>query len=366
MKKVLYWFFGLIILFALSSCGEEVKSSNSIHVPKIDVHNDMEEYQEEDNKTYYKSKYVSFVREVKGYFQTNVPFTISEDENIRIYDDLYFYEGDLFYLCSSDYKYIWASLTNENISYASVLREQGEDIRVDIKKDGIYKVTLDMKTMLMELNYKSEITTPYYYPFETICIGVLKNGSIADTNLIPNPSNEDEFYITDYEAEAGKLYSFYSSFTFTSTYKLTISDSAKEYLDSSMYSNAYLFKVSGKYNIYVNKKTYEIRVELNPASATYYCLVYEGGFVELECINSDTPYIFEYQYEATADYGGYGLVSDDLPKFYSKNYKEYTFNVLESDLLGDNNGKYYFKKKGLYKVTVDVLNLTLQVEKIEA
>ena len=86
MKKNLFGFFGLGFIFFLSSCGDTPKS-NELYVPQIDVHKDLEEYKGEDNnETLYTSKYVSFTREVKGYFQTNIPFTVSEDENIRIYE----------------------------------------------------------------------------------------------------------------------------------------------------------------------------------------------------------------------------------------------------------------------------------------
>ena len=360
MKKILSYVLGIILLFSLTSCGNESK----VFVPNINLKNDMEEYQDIDNKTYYKSKYVSFVREVKGYFETDIPFTILDDENIRIYDDLYFYEGDSFYLISSDYKHIWASLTNENSQNYNVLREQGEDVKVEIKKDGIYKVSLDMKTMLMDLSYKSEIKTPYYYPFETISIGVLQDKEIVYTDLEKNEGS-DEFVIKNYDALAGKLYSFYSSFSHTSRYKLTVASDSSSYLEQSIYSDSYIFKMDGTYDIYVNNKTYEIKAVLNPLSAKYYCFIYDGGMVELKP-KEDTPYIFEYQFEATSDIGGYGVVSDDLPKFYNKSNKEYSFTVEETDLLGENKGHYYFKKTGVYKITLDLLNLTLKVERIES
>ena len=46
-------------------------------------------------------------------------------------------------------------------------------------------------------------------------------------------------------------------------------------------------------------------------------------------------------------FGGYGLVSLTLPRFYDKGYQEYTFTVKESDLLGNNKGKYYLKHRGI-------------------
>jgi hypothetical protein len=60
-------------------------------------------------------------------------------------------------------------------------------------------------------------------------------------------------------------------------------------------------------------------------------------------------------------FGGYGLVSDTLPKFYDKGYQEYTFTVKESDLLGNNKGKYYLKHRGVYIITVDLNNMMLEV-----
>ena len=46
-------------------------------------------------------------------------------------------------------------------------------------------------------------------------------------------------------------------------------------------------------------------------------------------------------------FGGYSLVSDTLPNFYDKGYQEYTLTVKESDLLGNNKGKYYLKHRGI-------------------
>ena len=125
------------------------------------------------------------------------------------------------------------------------------------------------------------------------------------------------------------------------------------------------FNVSGKFNIYVNNKTYQVRAEADPTSLAYDCIIYEDKeFVALNPKDPTVPYIFEYQYEATSDVGGYGVVSDDVPKFYNLSYKEYELTVIESDLLGSNKGKYYFKKKGQYLLTIDLFNLTLKVEQV--
>jgi hypothetical protein len=124
------------------------------------------------------------------------------------------------------------------------------------------------------------------------------------------------------------------------------------------------FNISGKFNIYVNKKTYEVRaVPTDPSQMVYDCLTYlNGEFITLSPKDPSVPYLFEYNYEATSDVGGYGVMSDDVPSFYNKTYKEYVLTVEESPLLGKGSKKYYFKKAGKYILTIDLLNLTLKVE----
>lgn len=354
----------------LSACNlTKSGDSSGIYVPDINNSVDLKEYSEDDYKTgdqkYYLSDYISFIMEVRGYFQINIPFTIDKNnENLRIYDNMYFYEGDFFQLMSKDYRHIWATLKDENTEYLTPLREKGEDIQVDVKKSGIYKIVLDIKTMIMDFEYKSAIETPYYYPFKNCDIGTLVNEHIDYSEMGINPNNSDEFMISNYQVNSGKLYSFYSSFSHTSVYKLTIAEDSTKYISPSMFETSVTFNITGKYNIFVNKKTYQVRAEVSdPSSLVYDCLTYENGeFVILIPKDPGVPYIFEYNYEATSDVGGYGLVSDDVPSFYNKSYKKYELTIEESDLLGNNKGNYYFKKKGQYLLTINLLDLTLKVE----
>lgn len=375
-NKILSGLFVILSTLILSSCNTKSggSSSGGIYVPTIDNSVDLKEYSEEEYKTadetYYTSKYISFIMSVKGYYQTDIPFFVDKDnENLRIYDNMYFYKGDYFQLMSSDFRYTWASLKDENNEYLSPLREQGEDIQVDVKISGIYKIVLDITTMLMDFEYKSEIITPYYYPFEGCEIGTLVNQHLECKEMIINPENEDEFVIYNYEVNSGQLYSFYSRYTHVSTYKLTVDESSTQYISQSLFETSVTFNISGEFDIFVNRKTYQVRAEISdPSSVVYDCLTYyKGEFKTLIPKDKETPYLFEFEYEATSDVGGYGVVSDDLPKFYSKSYKEYELDVEESSLINKNNkGQYYFKKPGLYLLTVDLLNMTLKVEKIEA
>lgn len=358
------------LALSLSSCDLSPNDEKSgLYVPDIDNSVDLKEYEDDEyvttDDTYYESEYISFIMEVRGYYQTDIPFTLDKDnDNLRIYDNMYFYKGDFFQLMSADYKYIWATLKNEKTEYLTPLREQGEDIQVDVKKSGIYKIVLDITTMIMDFEYKSEIVTPYYYPFKNCVIGTLdENKHIVYNELLPNPNNPNEFVINNYEVATGKLYSFYSKSN-TSVYKLTVAEDSTRYATvSPLYDDVILFNISGKVNITVNNKTYEVKAEVaDPASLTYDCLTYNGEqWITLEPKDEAVPYIFEYAYEATSDVGGYGVMSDDLPKFYNKSYKEYKFSVTESNLLGNNKGTYYFKKRGHYLILIDVYNLTLSV-----
>ncbi len=376
MKKSLFCgILASMYLVGLTTCGSSNRSggsSSGTFVPDIDNSVDLKDYTGTKYKTsddkYYLSDYISFIMSVKGYYQVNIPFTVDKDnENLRIYDNMYFYEDDYFQLMSKDYKYIWATLKDEKTQYLTPLREQGQDIQVDVKKSGIYKVVLDIKTMVMDFEYKSEITTPYYYPFENVEIGTLVDGSIKYSELATNTENEDEFVIKNYMVESEKLYSFYNKFTHVSIYKLSVKEGSEDYISDTMFATTKTFNYDGEFNIYVNKKTYEIRAEVSdPSKLVYHCTTYKGKEkITLTPKDASVPYVFEYLYEATSDVGGYGLVSDDLPKFYNKSYKEYNFNVEESSLLGCYEGKYYFKKAGSYKITLDLLNLTLKVETID-
>ena len=365
-----------IICCALVGCGEPSNRINGIYVPKIDNSKDLQEYTVEDNQdneTSYVSDYIHFVREVKGYYQVNIPFTIdSSNGNLRIYDNMYFYEGDYFFLISKDYKYIWATLKDETTEYLSVEREQGEDIQVNVKKSGVYKIVLDITTMVMDFEYKSEITTPFYYPFDDCEIGTLVDGKVKYDALVTNEANTDELVIRNYNATAGKLYTFYEKNTHVSRYKLTVNENSKMYLQKYIQKNStsdtsLVFNVTGEYNIYVNRKTYELRVEVtDPSKLVYSCMTfYNNEFITLNAKDSNTPYIFEYEYEATHDVGGYGVISDDLPSFYDVAYNKYVFTVEESNLLGcDSKGNYYFKKTGHYKLTINLSTLTIAVEKV--
>lgn len=89
------------------------------------------------DKTYYTSAGISLWMEVNGEYLKMDYFTL--DGNKRIYDNLYFYKDDYFYMVTDDAKYLYASLSgSESSEYAEVEKQDGEDVQINIKKQGIY------------------------------------------------------------------------------------------------------------------------------------------------------------------------------------------------------------------------------------
>ena len=311
----------------------------------------------------YTSKNLNFITEINGSYRTDRPFTVDKnDEHKRIYDDLYLYEYDFFQMMSSDYRYIWAGLGDpDDAEYAETEREQEEDVQVNIKKSGIYKVVFDTDTFLFDLEYKGEITTPVYEEIDGCEI------YSTATEWVVMERSGDEFKTENFEIEAGKLVSFFSRFSHTSNYKTTIDESsANKYIRKTgkKPSSDVYFMLGGTYDIYINAKTYVVRVE--PVSiGEYAAKVYEnGGFADLTNLEQ-APNIFTYKYTAVSDVGGYGVVSDDLPEIYGAGFLPFALTPTGDSMryLGESRGRYYFKKAGTYSLTIDLFEFTVDVQK---
>lgn len=365
-KNLIKFMLAFICTFTFSIFASGCFDSPTDNTIKIDNSNDLIKVQNvnEDEPQYYTSKYLSFITEINGSYTTNRQFTLdSNNTNKRIYDNIYFYKYDFFQMMSNDYKYIWCSLSDENdIEYIDVEREQGEDIQANIKKTGIYKITFDTNTFLFDIEYKSEIDTPVYEE--------IKNCDVytTTTKWITMEKDGDEFYINNLHLERAKLASFFSSFSHTSNYKTTIENTCLNkyiYKNGSKPSSDIYFMIGGTYNIYLNAKTYIVRVELVSADNDgYTARVYENSTpIDLQPENEN--YIFKYEYNATSDVGGYGVVSDNVPKIYNKSNIQYNLTATESSMnyISNNAKDYYFKTRGTYNITINLLNFTISVEK---
>lgn len=209
-----------------------------------------------DGVTYYTSDKLSLYLESKGhYFEVDYFYL---DGNKRVYDNMYLYEGDYFLMIPSNMIDFYASLSDSaDTEYAVEEKEEGYDIQLNVVKTGKYKVIFDVDTMKFDLVYLSEITTPVHYAFKNCSIYSVATDWVE---MPVNPSNPDEFYINDFNIEAGKYVSFFNS-VHTSNYKITLDPSVSSDI-SVIFETKIKVKVGGKYNISINRKTYVVNIAL--------------------------------------------------------------------------------------------------------
>lgn len=178
---------------------------------------DVENFIAEEDTTYYTSPGFSLWMEVNGAFMEMDYFSLDGDK--RVYDNLYFYVDDYFYIVTDDYKDLYASLGDSaDLEYAEEEKEQGYDIQINVKKAGIYKLTFDVKTLKFDMEYKAEIETPVYYSIRN-CSIYSKATSWVEMSV--NPANVDEFVISNFSIGAGETVSFYNN-VHVSNYKVTL------------------------------------------------------------------------------------------------------------------------------------------------
>ena len=116
-----------------------------------------------------------------------------------------------------------------------------------------------------------------------------------------------------------------------------------------------MVNVGGLYNVYINKKTYVVRMELlNPDTATYSCVYYDGtDFITLQLYESDVPYVFRQRIVVTTQY------TTKIPDFHTAKYRTYDLTVVDTmNVLMSN----YFKQPGTYDVIVNLKTFEITAE----
>jgi len=304
---------------------------------------DVEHFVTEQGKTYYTSRGFSLWMEVNGEFLEMDYFTL--DGNKRVYNNLYLYSGDYFYMVTDDLKDLYASLDSSvNVEYAEEEKQSGEDVQVNVKKSGVYKLTFDVDTLKFGMEYLSAIETPVYYTIKNCSIY-----SVATSwrEMGVNPTNPDEFVMTYFDIEAGKIISFFNNIH-TSNYKVTLDSSCDGKL-ASVRKTQVTVNVGGTYTVYINAKTYVVRlVLLNPDTASYSCVYYDGSeFIELSPVESSVPYVFKMQFVADSD-----LTS--VPDFHTENYRTYALTPVGDVFYVSSKNYCYFKKAGTYDIEINL------------
>ena len=311
-----------------------------------------EHFVAEDNTTYYTSPGLALWVEVNGVYLKLSYFALEGSK--RVYDNLYFYEDDYFVMASDDLRGWYASLSDVNdFEYAEEEKEAGEDIQINVKKSGIYKLTFDVETLKFDMEYKSEIQTPVYYTIKNCSIYTKETEWVE---MVVNPDNEEEFVIQNFHVDAGEFISFFN-YIHTSHYKVGLEERSQNTYGVDMGADIRL-NVGGNYNIYINKKTYVVRLELlNPDTATYSCVYYDGtDFIQLQPYETGVPYVFRQRLVVETQY------TTSVPKFHTKNYKTYALTVLPSDLLMSAGSNYYFKQPGTYDIIINLKTFEITVE----
>ena len=177
MKKIFIYLLVIFGMLFLSSCdifGDDIKL-NENGFPIIDNTLDLEEYTpkvDDDlfhDKSYYTSKHLNLVTYVNGNYTINRPFTIDkDDENKRIYHNIYFYVEDYFQLIyyknENSLGNVYAILSDDSdLEYASILyTEKQNAYEIDIVKEGIYDLILDLDTFGIDMVRVSDIDVPVY------------------------------------------------------------------------------------------------------------------------------------------------------------------------------------------------------------
>lgn len=312
---------------------------------------DVEHFVPKEDETYYTSSRLSLWMEVNGEFLKVNYFSL--DGSKRVYDNLYLYEDDYFYMLSDDMRGWYATLSDSNDSeYAEEELAEGDEYSINIIKEGIYTVVFDTETLKFDLVYKSEITTPVYYTIKNCSI---YSEATSWVEMSVNPANADEFVINNFSVTAGKSISFYNNLH-TSNYKVTLEESVNNKI-ASVRKTIVTVNVGGNYNIYINRKTYVVRMELlNPETATYSCVYYDGtDFIELQPYEADVPYIFRQRIVVTTKY------TTSLPKFHTTKYRTYDLKVVDTMGVLTSSGSS-FKQPGTYDVIINLKTFEITAE----
>ncbi|MBQ8197037.1 MAG: hypothetical protein IJZ73_03145 [Clostridia bacterium] len=378
-RKFLYFIVTLLLLISLvpfAGCDlfaglddRDGDDGDTGGLPQIDNSIDLSEftpptdddYEYIDGEIYYNSSSIDLVTEINGNYTIDRPFTLDkENENKRIYHNIYFYVEDFFqviyYKKITDLGTIYASLSDStDQEYASVeYTSKGNPLQINIIKQGVYNLILDVETFAIDMVKVKDIDTPVYETIKSCELNV--HVSLDDHTYTPMSFNSatNEYFIEKTIPRNSSI-GFYSE-SHNSHYKMTVENTLKDRLIYYNTNNVQSVRVhvGGTYKVYFNAKTYVLRLELlSPETANYFCQVGWQGTV-LSPKNENTPYLFEHTLTASA--------YDYSPTFYPELGMRYTLTVIgdEEDVSQDSQ----FRQDGTYKLTVNLLDFTLTVEKV--
>lgn len=378
-RKFLFLIMALLLVinaFALASCGilGSPDGGDDEELPQIDNSVDLKEFSpavDDDNvyvdgETYYTSISVDLVTEINGNYSVDRPFVLDkENENKRIYRNIYFYVEDfiqvLYYKKLGDLGKLFVIMSDvADQEYAEIeYSTGGSPLQINIIKQGVYDIILDVETFAIDMVKVSDIDAPVYETIKTCELNVHVSQSQYSYTPMAFDAETNEYYIQK-EIPLNASIGFYNA-SHMGHYKMTVDSGLN---DTLIYYNTNSIRqvqvhVGGIYKIYFNAKTYVLRLELqNPDSASYYCQVGWNNNEELTAKSSTTPYLFEYEFVAQ------GKVNDpyvDIPSFYPKLGMKYQLSVIDVD--GFVSGDMYITESGNYTLSINLKDFTLTIKR---
>lgn len=329
----------------------------ALSLTSCDISNPIENFDNEnitpvvDAEGYYTDSVLAFCTEIRGSYKSDRPFTLDDEkDNLRVWDDMYLYEGDYFQMIVIGSSDIFYSVEDDDLEYVE-LNESRAQATVKEGKSGIYRIVFDLTEKVFDLEYKGEITTPVYEKMDGCDVYSL---STEFTPLTENPNNSEELMIADYHINSGEVISFYNhGNVHLSNYKVILDASnLGKYATALEDGDKHItFAIGGIYNLYVNPTTYLVRVELtDPDTADYSLMVYKNGEPQaLIAESSDTPYLFKY----TVSLRKYA----SLPIFVADNYSMYSLSLNPSDNVDAEDGMFMIE--GTYLLEIDLKSFTV-------
>jgi|GEM_PF-998915 len=355
---------------ALSACFPSDPPDDEF--PQIDNEVDLNEFTPSpdddyiEGETYYTSTALDLVTDIHGNYTIDRPFTLDkEDENKRIYHNIYMYEEDffqvLYYEDVNALGEVYAIMSDPtDTQYAEVeYTPGGSPLQINVVQKGVYNLVLDIETFAIDMVKVGDITTPVYETVRSCEFYVhVSRDNTSYTEMTLNPTS-NEYCIQKY-IPANASIGFFSA-SHMARYKTTVEYSL---MDTLVYWNSnnttsIQVHVGGTYNVYFHAKTYVVRLELcNPDTAEYFCQVgWQQGNV-LTPVDSATPYLFEYDFVAQ---GTPSRPYVDLPSFYPELGMSYELTLIDlEDLVVADS----VTQDGTYKLTINLKEFTLSIEKI--
>ena len=368
------------VLFSLSAC--EIFS-----VPKEEnvteaTAEEIAEFQDAGQGTYYVSDLYQMHSTIAGYFTYGRPYTIENDNpNVHIYNNLCLYEGDEFFIAKNKARAKGDFLPN--FDYCFELKEKADEeyVKVDVAegdptcgslflkegKDGEYKISFDVETKLIDIEFIKQIDTPRYDYISHCDISEIHFKKTSYKTLRENPENKDELCISDYEIPMHASVIFDNNLGCYT--RVWLSDTYFNQARTFTKRELIHFSAGGNYNVFLNRKDYTVRLELNNPETASYCCYYSLYGADFTSMTRDTehPYIFHLNNfsNRNGESGYYATIRfADVEEGEPGSFK-YKLEPQDENITRNDSNNYSFTSGGIFNITVNLKEGTVSAQKVE-